>query len=135
MQVESPEKSFYVGCARNSDLMQWIDSVDKAIHASRAVKGLGADYERGIKFSPMWDADTPQCMECNRGFTIVVRRHHCRNCGKCVCGSCCFEKVRLDHIDEHRLQRVCNKCAEEIKGSRMKSYGSGGGYGAGTWGT
>ena len=35
---------------------------------------------------PTWVPDelAPQCMACSSAFTVVRRRHHCRNCGK-VC--------------------------------------------------
>jgi len=35
---------------------------------------------------PTWVPDelAPQCMACSASFTVVRRRHHCRNCGK-VC--------------------------------------------------
>lgn len=33
---------------------------------------------------PKWVPDelAPQCMACSATFTVVRRRHHCRNCGK-----------------------------------------------------
>ena len=33
---------------------------------------------------PPWvpDVMAPRCMACHAAFTVVRRRHHCRNCGK-----------------------------------------------------
>ena len=39
------------------------------------------------------DGKTDTCMRCGRPFGWRRRRHHCRLCGRCVCGSC-SEKVR-----------------------------------------
>jgi hypothetical protein len=38
------------------------------------------------------DGKTDTCMRCGRPFGWRRRRHHCRLCGRCVCGSC-SEKV------------------------------------------
>ena len=39
---------------------------------------------------PKWVPDTAHssCMLCRRTFTWRLRRHHCRSCGKLVCGTC-----------------------------------------------
>lgn len=39
---------------------------------------------------PIWipDSKTGECMRCGRGFGWRRRRHHCRLCGRCICGSC-----------------------------------------------
>lgn len=40
------------------------------------------------------DGKTETCMRCSRSFGWRRRRHHCRLCGRCVCGRC-SEMVRL----------------------------------------
>jgi hypothetical protein len=39
---------------------------------------------------PVWvpDHKAPECMRCSRKFTWILRRHHCRLCGRCVCSTC-----------------------------------------------
>lgn len=34
------------------------------------------------------DEDAKECEVCVRSFSILLRRHHCRRCGKCVCRNC-----------------------------------------------
>lgn len=49
--------------------------------------GRGEDASGDVSVSPpTWVPDelAPQCMACSAAFTVVRRRHHCRNCGK-VC--------------------------------------------------
>ncbi|KAL1138226.1 hypothetical protein AAG570_009916, partial [Ranatra chinensis] len=40
--------------------------------------------ERSVESPPAWvpDQAAPMCMSCHAQFTVVRRRHHCRNCGK-----------------------------------------------------
>jgi len=57
-----------------------------------------------------WAEDTPKCQNpsCNAKFTLVVRRHHCRVCGQCVCNKCSPNRLQLDgHAGP---QRVCTPC-------------------------
>ena len=39
--------------------------------------------------APVWTADTDNCVLCDVKFESFKRaRHHCRNCGDCVCNAC-----------------------------------------------
>jgi hypothetical protein len=42
----------------------------------------------------MSDKSSTACYECNRSFTLFLRRHHCRRCGRIFCAACC-PKVNL----------------------------------------
>ncbi|KAL6262012.1 hypothetical protein P5V15_007101 [Pogonomyrmex californicus] len=71
--------------------------------------------ERGeecVERAPAWvpDNDAPRCMACQAGFTVVRRRHHCRNCGKVFCGRCSNNNVPLPHFGHTKPVRVCNRC-------------------------
>eukprot|EP00927_Polykrikos_kofoidii_P057738 TRINITY_DN51923_c0_g1_i1.p1 TRINITY_DN51923_c0_g1~~TRINITY_DN51923_c0_g1_i1.p1 ORF type:complete len:274 (-),score=42.63 TRINITY_DN51923_c0_g1_i1:34-822(-) len=35
-----------------------------------------------------WSTNGPHCELCKTTFTPFRRRHHCRKCGRCVCGAC-----------------------------------------------
>lgn len=37
------------------------------------------------------------------------RRHHCRNCGKLVCGRCSRNNIKLPEYNDEAV-RVCDKC-------------------------
>jgi len=45
---------------------------------------------------PVWvpDNQTKICMLCASTFTVVKRRHHCRNCGKIFCANCTSKKKK-----------------------------------------
>jgi hypothetical protein len=43
------------------------------------------------------------------------RRHHCRNCGSCICGLCSSDLATLPHLGYSRPQRVCSDCASSLR--------------------
>lgn len=61
---------------------------------------------------PAWipDESAPHCMSCQSVFTVVRRRHHCRNCGKVFCGKCSANTVPLPRYGHVKPVRVCNRC-------------------------
>ena len=65
------------------------------------LQGLSEDQLMLGKISPFWipDGDAANCMICDSRFTMVKRRHHCRACGKVLCGLCCSDKHALQIMD------------------------------------
>jgi GTPase SAR1 family protein len=43
----------------------------------------------GRSISWMDDANVLDCCGCKRKFSLILRRHHCRACGKIFCSQCC----------------------------------------------
>ena len=58
----------------------------------------------------MWkdDSQVDACEICERVFTILRRRHHCRCCGGIFCDECCSIRACVD--ESTVPQRVCNNC-------------------------
>ncbi|KAF1916469.1 FYVE zinc finger-domain-containing protein [Ampelomyces quisqualis] len=46
---------------------------------------------------PPWqpDADVSQCPVCDKKFTFLYRKHHCRKCGRVVCASCSPHRITI----------------------------------------
>lgn len=65
-----------------------------------------------VEQPPIWipDIEAPKCMSCGANFTVVKRRHHCRNCGKVFCARCSSNSVPLPKFGHYKPVRVCNKC-------------------------
>ncbi|KAK8388081.1 hypothetical protein O3P69_020163 [Scylla paramamosain] len=65
-----------------------------------------------VQEPPPWvpDQQAPRCMACGASFTMVRRRHHCRNCGKVFCAQCSQHAVPLPHYGIWKAVRVCNVC-------------------------
>lgn len=68
--------------------------------------------ERETEAPPSWvpDQAAPACMACFAPFTVVRRRHHCRNCGKIFCARCSSNSVPLPRYGHLKPVRVCNRC-------------------------
>ena len=68
------------------------------------------DVELGKK-APAWvrDEAVSMCMLCDVLFTKFRRRHHCRACGRVVCGNCSSLKAALEYKNG-KLEKVCEVC-------------------------
>jgi hypothetical protein len=54
------------------------------------------------------DSTSECCMACRKAFSLFFRRHHCRFCGRLLCGSCTAARVEVDS----RKLRTCEKCLD-----------------------
>lgn len=68
------------------------------------------------KVAPFWIPDfaCSNCTNCKTKFTIFLRKHHCRGCGKIFCDRCCSQQARFPYMD-FKIGRVCPTCTETIK--------------------
>lgn len=60
-----------------------------------------------------------KCEECRKYFGMIVRRHHCRRCGRCLCNECCCclgnLPIQNDPRDSNAVrvpepERLCGTC-------------------------
>ena len=60
------------------------------------------------------DRDISNCTNCNDKFHLLLRKHHCRKCGKIFCGSCLkeFYMFNLAH-------KVCSNCLYDLRNSLL----------------
>lgn len=83
-----------------------------------------ADEQQLGKRAPAWinDVDVTRCQNCNNRFraTIILsRRHHCRSCGQCVCGSCSTKKLVLEYCKNEGDVRICDTCYTHFTGTNL----------------
>ncbi|OBA15045.1 uncharacterized protein OGAPODRAFT_16891 [Ogataea polymorpha] len=79
---------------------------------------------------PLWQPDESarECPFCHRKFTFFNRRHHCRKCGRVVCGDCssvftCYlpntyvvsPQSQMFLETPHVPHRTCDECAAELE--------------------
>ena len=56
------------------------------------------------------DAEAAECPICAVEFSLTVRRHHCRACGRCVCADCSKGKMVVAGYEDP--ERSCDDCRE-----------------------
>jgi len=54
------------------------------------------------------DAEVQECPVCSRKFSKTLRKHHCRACGRVICGTCSGHELLLP--GSNRKERVCDPC-------------------------
>lgn len=82
------------------------------VHTASSSFDATFPLDAGLLTPPAWIPDelAPHCMSCQTVFTVVRRRHHCRNCGKVFCGKCSANAVPLPRYGHVKPVRVCNRC-------------------------
>ncbi|CAG9104276.1 unnamed protein product [Plutella xylostella] len=55
-------------------------------------------------------ADSELCQECGTKFTLTMRKHHCRHCGRMLCNKCSSQDVPILKFGQNKPQRVCEIC-------------------------
>lgn len=59
------------------------------------------------------DNEVSQCTLCSHEFTLLRRRHHCRSCGRVMCGKC-GKEATVDELFGPKPQRLCTLCLTEL---------------------
>lgn len=55
------------------------------------------------------------CQECGTKFSITMRKHHCRHCGRMLCNRCSNNDVPILKFSINRPVRVCCVCFEVLQ--------------------
>ena len=86
-----------------------LQSVKEKIGGKKGESFNGKELEGGGFEKGAWqnDEDVTRCNACNSGFSMLVRKHHCRHCHLIFCSSCCPKPTGG--------QRFCKDCAS-LKG-------------------
>lgn len=50
------------------------------------------------------------CAECNEKFTVLKRKHHCRQCGLVICSKCSPERIIINDVSV----RICQSCSDDV---------------------
>lgn len=62
------------------------------------------------------DKDRVQCKICQKPFSLLLRRHHCRLCGEVVCNPCSTNQVII--MGSHETARTCDTCYASVQENR-----------------
>ena len=66
---------------------------------------------KSAKYGVRWqrDGEATRCTACDRQFSVLLRRHHCRACGQIFCNKCSATRIQLR--GSNNIKRVCCLCA------------------------
>ncbi|XP_076643195.1 lateral signaling target protein 2 homolog isoform X2 [Halictus rubicundus] len=113
-QLANPMNDTGTDHERQDSLQEFEDDLEDttATNGQNTNSPITERGEECVERAPAWvpDNDAPRCMACQAGFTVVRRRHHCRNCGKVFCGRCSSNNVPLPRYGHTKPVRVCNRC-------------------------
>jgi hypothetical protein len=111
-EIRNTQKSFIVYTNTNDEKYKWLEALRNCISEAH-VKVMNQNGDEGA--APVWapDKSSKNCVLCNKPFSVINRRHHCRKCGKLVDASC--SKARIQLKDSKEKVRVCDTCYYEIK--------------------
>lgn len=121
--VESPAKSFIICVSTEKEKTEWLDAIKGAIVALSEARRSKTPADEKQVTAPLWmpDSTASTCQKCRAAFSLINRRHHCRNCGAIVCDNCSKKRYKLEHVDQRKQVRVCNACYDYLSGTGARS--------------
>ncbi|XP_017377371.1 FYVE and coiled-coil domain-containing protein 1 isoform X1 [Cebus imitator] len=77
-------------------------------------KSDALEFQQKLSAEERWLGDTEanHCLDCKREFSWMVRRHHCRICGRIFCYYCCNNYVLTKHGG--KKERCCRACFQKL---------------------
>ncbi|XP_057341018.1 rabankyrin-5 [Microplitis mediator] len=60
-------------------------------------------------------ADKDICLECGTKFSLTMRKHHCRHCGRILCSKCSGQDVPIVKFGLNKPVRVCGVCFDVLQ--------------------
>ncbi|XP_046405200.1 uncharacterized protein LOC124170493 [Ischnura elegans] len=134
--IISITRSFTLSASSAQERDEWVNALQNAIqeYTSRQQTFLqmklaqsnanqkGNEHFQLGTAAPVWiqDCRVTMCQSCTSEFTVTFRRHHCRACGKVVCGKCSANKAPLQYM-KYQAARVCDECFESLHQAFEKS--------------
>ncbi|XP_067935880.1 lateral signaling target protein 2-like [Watersipora subatra] len=87
----------------------FVDTLDKK---PSAVPQTSDNESEPLQAPPAWvpDSEMDKCCSCRLPFTVIRRRHHCRNCGLIFCARCSANSAPLPNYGYEQAVRICNLC-------------------------
>ncbi|PSN47863.1 hypothetical protein C0J52_01269 [Blattella germanica] len=97
----------------NADLRRKLEESQAALHElGRENQTLQLELEKLVGRKWTEDSDAANCTLCRKEFSLIVRKHHCRNCGQIFCNECSSKMAPLQ--TNKKPVRVCDSCHNEL---------------------
>eukprot|EP00670_Eutreptiella_braarudii_P000618 CAMPEP_0174293896 /NCGR_PEP_ID=MMETSP0809-20121228/40036_1 /TAXON_ID=73025 ORGANISM="Eutreptiella gymnastica-like, Strain CCMP1594" /NCGR_SAMPLE_ID=MMETSP0809 /ASSEMBLY_ACC=CAM_ASM_000658 /LENGTH=238 /DNA_ID=CAMNT_0015394993 /DNA_START=29 /DNA_END=745 /DNA_ORIENTATION=+ len=67
---------------------------------------------------PAWTKDNLAyfCGYCHKEFGMLLRKHHCRHCGKVFCDECTRFRAKIPQMGIDEMVRICEYCRRDAQG-------------------
>lgn len=119
--VVSSSKSFKVYAANAGDKAEWMKNFADTMAYAERHTARRHSHRSTADVRPVWQQDSTSslCPLCKDKFTMINRRHHCRRCGKLVCGDC--SKRRAVIKTGGPRERLCDPCVQEMSKTHRPS--------------
>ncbi|XP_016058260.1 PREDICTED: FYVE and coiled-coil domain-containing protein 1 [Miniopterus natalensis] len=77
-------------------------------------KSDALEFQQKLSAEERWlgDSEVNHCSDCKREFSWMVRRHHCRSCGRIFCYYCCNNYAVTKHGG--KKERCCRACFQKL---------------------
>jgi len=103
-------RDFYKGTVGTPSLSEF-DQMDPAELSTASDALLQGDAQLIQELGLHWEDNekATHCWCCEKTFSLMRRKHHCRMCGHVVCWDCSSQKMVVPGFE--KKQRVCSKCS------------------------
>lgn len=110
----------YASSAENENLRKTIADLRRRLEESQAAlhelgrenQTLQLELEKLLGRKWTEDSDVISCNLCQKEFSLIVRKHHCRNCGQIFCNECSSKMAPI--TSNKKPVRVCDSCYNEL---------------------
>ncbi|XP_008577435.1 PREDICTED: FYVE and coiled-coil domain-containing protein 1 [Galeopterus variegatus] len=77
-------------------------------------KSDALEFQQKLSAEERWlgDMEVSHCLDCKREFSWMLRRHHCRICGRIFCYYCCNNYILSKHSG--KKERCCRACFQKL---------------------
>ncbi|XP_039617477.1 early endosome antigen 1 isoform X2 [Polypterus senegalus] len=100
---------------KNAEMRRKLDDTTAAMQElGRENQTLQIKHTQALTRKWTEDHEVQNCMCCGKGFSVTIRKHHCRHCGNIFCAECSARNALIP--SSKKPVRVCNTCFEELRG-------------------
>uniref|UniRef100_A0A8W4FG30 Early endosome antigen 1 n=1 Tax=Sus scrofa TaxID=9823 RepID=A0A8W4FG30_PIG len=97
------------------ELQRKLDNTTAAVQElGRENQSLQIKHTQALNRKWAEDNEVQNCMACGKGFSVTVRRHHCRQCGNIFCAECSAKNALTP--SSKKPVRVCDSCFNDLQG-------------------
>jgi hypothetical protein len=121
--INSSMSSFVCVCANAEEQKEWLAAMRESIEQQKDLNTFEIQNSSEAEQKGLWvdKAVAKQCSVCNANFTVFRVKHHCRQCGQCVCDACTLQRELSSNRGVTKMKRVCVRCDVLLKALETNS--------------